>query len=447
MLSYVRTAVFAGALSCLALGSTARASVYFSEYVEGSSFSKAVEIFNSGASSVNLDGWSVNLYYNGNTTSTSIALASAELASGDVWVLSDDGAAGAILAAADQTAITNFFNGDDAIELVDPLGNTHDVIGQIGFDPGSQWGSGLTSTANNTLRRKSTVGDGDSDGSDAFDPSVEWDGFAQDTFDGLGAHDGAVASGTMGTAMIAMQDFDSLDSSGTTNSDNFPATTVDAALTNIGAAFTGPGDANHPGGVGMSFATTWSDSSGDNGPIDPPDSSDFVGVSSFTGGDAPNVAPDGTPVASGSEHNFEFNDADGLLKLVFDPIDVSQYTDLGLSLDYWINDTSYENSDRLVVAVSDGVDTQILLNLDADDLEANGSADDGTANWHSLSKAISLTGDMLTLTIAVDNNAGTENIFVDNVAFKGTRAAEVPEPASATLLAIGAVALLRRRRR
>ena len=63
-----------------------------------------------------------------------------------------------------------------------------DVIGQIGSDPGSQWGTGLTSTADNTLRRKADICAGDPVGSDAFDPAVEWDGFANDTFDGLGAH-------------------------------------------------------------------------------------------------------------------------------------------------------------------------------------------------------------------------------------------------------------------
>ncbi len=63
-----------------------------------------------------------------------------------------------------------------------------DVIGQIGFDPGREWGSGLTSTADNTLRRKTAIEAGDTNGADAFDPAVEWDGFATDTFDGLGAH-------------------------------------------------------------------------------------------------------------------------------------------------------------------------------------------------------------------------------------------------------------------
>ena len=66
------------------------------------------------------------------------------------------------------------------------------MIGQIGFDPGTEWGSGLTSTADNTLRRKTTVEAGDADGSDAFDPASEWDGFATDTFAGVGAYPGLV---------------------------------------------------------------------------------------------------------------------------------------------------------------------------------------------------------------------------------------------------------------
>ena len=63
-----------------------------------------------------------------------------------------------------------------------------DSIGQVGFDPGTEWGSGLTSTADNTLRRAAGVCVGDTDPSNAFDPAVEWVGFATDTFDGLGSH-------------------------------------------------------------------------------------------------------------------------------------------------------------------------------------------------------------------------------------------------------------------
>ena len=88
---------------------------------------------------------------------------------------------------ADQTNGAGWFNGDDAVALRKGTALI-DVIGQIGFDPGSQRGSGLVSTQDNTLRRKSNVLGGDTNGFDAFDPSVEWEGFAQNTFDGLGSH-------------------------------------------------------------------------------------------------------------------------------------------------------------------------------------------------------------------------------------------------------------------
>jgi hypothetical protein len=55
----------------------------------------------------------------------------------------------------------------------------------------------------NTLRRKSTIVAGDTNAGDAFDPSLQWDGFATDTFDGLGSHaieDGDVGPAVSGTA-------------------------------------------------------------------------------------------------------------------------------------------------------------------------------------------------------------------------------------------------------
>ena len=55
-------------------------------------------------------------------------------------------------------------------------------LGQVGVDPGTQWGSGNASTADNTLRRQSAICEGDTVTNDAFTPSTEWDGFATDTF-------------------------------------------------------------------------------------------------------------------------------------------------------------------------------------------------------------------------------------------------------------------------
>ena len=38
------------------------------------------------------------------------------------------------------------------------------------------------------MRRLDSICAGDTNRSDVFDPSVEWEGFATDTFGGLGAH-------------------------------------------------------------------------------------------------------------------------------------------------------------------------------------------------------------------------------------------------------------------
>ena len=168
--------------------------LFFSEYIEGSSLNKALEIYNGTGAAIDLSAgnYEILIYFNGNTTVGNTILLSGTIADGDVYVVADDGVDPAILALADQTSTSAFFNGDDAVALV-KNGVTLDVIGQIGFDPGSYWGSGDLTTANRTLRRKSTVGQGDNDGADTFDPSLEWDGFPQDTFEGLGAH---TANGT-----------------------------------------------------------------------------------------------------------------------------------------------------------------------------------------------------------------------------------------------------------
>src|SRR5690606_7703647 len=77
------------------------------------------------------------------------------------------------------------FNGDDALVLHDNV-TVVDSFGQVGVDPGSEWDGGST---DDTLRRKAEVTSGDTDPTDAFDASVEWDILPQDTFDGLGSYD------------------------------------------------------------------------------------------------------------------------------------------------------------------------------------------------------------------------------------------------------------------
>ncbi len=163
--------------------------LFFSEYIEGSSNNKALEIYNGTGAAVNLatGGYNVQMFFNGSATAGLTINLTGTVANGDVFVLAQSSANATILAQADQTNGSGWFNGDDAAVL--RKGTTViDVIGQIGVDPGTEWGTGLTSTADNTLRRKAAIGAGDTNGTDAFDPSIEWDGFATDTFGGLGSH-------------------------------------------------------------------------------------------------------------------------------------------------------------------------------------------------------------------------------------------------------------------
>jgi Lamin Tail Domain len=155
---------------------------FFSEYVEGSSNNKAVEIYNPGPGAFNLAGCTVEVYFNGSASATQhIKLdttATTEIAPGDVFVMCNSSYALGDAAECDVTSGGASWNGDDAVQLL-CNGASYDVIGQIGVDPGSEWGTGDVSTQDNTILRVCTQTTGDPDGSDAFDPSVEWAGYPQ----------------------------------------------------------------------------------------------------------------------------------------------------------------------------------------------------------------------------------------------------------------------------
>ena len=180
------TALPFGALPVRAAAPT---ELFLSEYIEGSSNNKALEIYNGTGAAVDLAAgdYTIQMYFNGSSSAGLTISLTGTVAAGDVYVVAQSSAVAAILAQADQTNGAGWFNGDDAVVLA--KGATMlDVTGQIGVDPGSAWGTAPTSTANNTLQRMDTICVGDPNGSDAFDPSVEWEGFATDTFGGLGSH-------------------------------------------------------------------------------------------------------------------------------------------------------------------------------------------------------------------------------------------------------------------
>lgn len=172
----------------------ASSELFFSEYVEGSSNNKALEIYNGTGAAVDLaaNRYNVQMFFNGSSTAGTTIFLTGTVASGDVFVLVQTFAAPALRAQADQTSSASWYNGDDAVVLRKDT-TVIDVIGQVGVDPGTEWGTGPASTADNTIRRKAGVEVGDTDGSDPFDPTAEWDGFANNTFDGIGIHPGVAA--------------------------------------------------------------------------------------------------------------------------------------------------------------------------------------------------------------------------------------------------------------
>jgi len=183
-----RAATMAASATLLAAGAATAASaqtpsdLIISEYVEGSSTNKALELYNPTGAAIDLSGYTLRVYFNGSTSSTNFAL-SGTVAAGGTFVFADN-----LLASyAQQTTSAGLWNGDDTIVLVKGT-DVVDSFGQIGVDPGTAWGSGDTSALDHTLRRKSSIVVGDTNPNDAFDPATEWDGYPQNTFDGLGSH-------------------------------------------------------------------------------------------------------------------------------------------------------------------------------------------------------------------------------------------------------------------
>lgn len=141
--------------------------LFFSEYIEGSSYNKALEIYNGTGSSINLANYTIQ-----SSNTPSIIQLSGTLAAGDVFVIANPSAASAILTQADMTSSNMEFNGDDSVTLKHN-GTIIDVIGNAGVNFGKD----------KTLVRKNTV----TAGTSTYN-ATEWNSFVRDTFTYLGSH-------------------------------------------------------------------------------------------------------------------------------------------------------------------------------------------------------------------------------------------------------------------
>jgi hypothetical protein len=164
----------------------------FTEYVEGSSSYKAIEI--TALEDSSLEGCRVATYFNGAKSANGAAL-DGVLLEGESTVVCSSALAGQGAFCPRTAGLT--FNGDDAVVL-ECQGVVIDAIGQIGVDPGTAWGSGDVSTVDHTLRRRCDAVP-DPDATDAFDPSDGWLGLPKDSFEDLGQRDCA-DSGAAGSS-------------------------------------------------------------------------------------------------------------------------------------------------------------------------------------------------------------------------------------------------------
>ncbi len=157
------------------------ASLLISEYVEGSSNNKYLELYNAGDNAIQLADYTLKLYKNGSADASSTIKLSTltnippSMAAGAVLVLKYTSAnltlpTGVV---AYNSAVCGF-NGDDAI-ILEKNGQPVDVFGEPGNDPGTSWTIAGNDKAciDKSLRRKKSVKAGNTNWTNAA--AFEWE--------------------------------------------------------------------------------------------------------------------------------------------------------------------------------------------------------------------------------------------------------------------------------
>ncbi|MGB0850385.1 MAG: lamin tail domain-containing protein [Bacteroidia bacterium] len=173
----------------ISFGATAQCTeLFISEYAEGSSSNKYLELYNPSGSAIDLSNYSLYMINNGGTSNDKGFDLTGMLGANEVYVIANDAADATILALADTALGYNsvvHFNGDDAVLLIKGT-DTIDQIGERWNDPGSSWTVGSGSTRDYTLVRKSSV-----DGPDtawASTAAMGWDVLPKNDWTNLGSH-------------------------------------------------------------------------------------------------------------------------------------------------------------------------------------------------------------------------------------------------------------------
>ncbi|MFV8332505.1 endonuclease [Flavobacterium sp. GSP14] len=179
-----------GTTTAAPTGGTTASEIFFSEYVEGSSLNKALEIANFTGAAVDLSVYSIRKQSNGAGAWSAGLNLTGTLNSGAAFVLVDPQMATTCypVTSANLSSAQEAFNGDDPMGLF-KNGVLIDIIGT--FNGGTaKFGENVT------LRRKPSI----TAPNTTFDKTAEWDSFVSNTCDGLGTH--AIAT-------LSREDFES----------------------------------------------------------------------------------------------------------------------------------------------------------------------------------------------------------------------------------------------
>ncbi len=140
------------------IAATCPGGLFFSEYIEGSSNNKCLELYNSSSNAINLNSYRISIFYNGGPTVQSVNL-SGSLASGQTFVICNPGAASNFLQKSQLNSSSIGFNGNDLVSLIHvSTGDTIDRIGNF-RQLNTYWtlANGSTSLENVSLVRADTV--------------------------------------------------------------------------------------------------------------------------------------------------------------------------------------------------------------------------------------------------------------------------------------------------
>jgi len=186
--------------------------LFFSEYAEGSSSNKYLEIYNGTGADVDLSSYLIMQNSNGGPWDEYVDTLSGTLSNEDVFVIANSSADASILAEADLTGTgICYFNGDDARALIKVSGTDTTILDYIGSfpdDPGSGWEvAGVSdATKDHTLVRKSSVTSGNTSWTAAAGTNTtdsEWTVYDQNVWTYVGSHtmddDNALSEGFEGT--------------------------------------------------------------------------------------------------------------------------------------------------------------------------------------------------------------------------------------------------------